>query len=103
MIRLKSLRNDRVGYILTMSKKEVLHGLSQPSYYLKVLKRLYLAKLPPESFRRPTGTLIILRSIYLNSDSLPDPLVTMRIYITDSLILSTAIGLFMRSMRWLMN
>ncbi|PHI30934.1 zinc transporter ZntB [Budvicia aquatica] len=43
----------------------------------------------PRVSRQADGTLIILRSINLNSDSLPDPLVTMRIYITDSLILST--------------
>lgn len=43
----------------------------------------------PRVSRQGDGTLVILRSINLNSESLPDPLVTLRIYLTDNLIIST--------------
>ncbi|GKX61826.1 zinc transport protein ZntB [Pragia fontium] len=43
----------------------------------------------PRVSRQGDGTLIILRSINLNSESIPDPLVTLRVFITDNLIVST--------------
>ncbi|AWH87272.1 zinc transporter ZntB [Limnobaculum parvum] len=43
----------------------------------------------PRVTRQGNGTLIILRSINLNSESVPDPLVTLRVFISDSLIISS--------------
>ena len=43
----------------------------------------------PRVARQGDGTLIILRSINLNSEAVPDPLVTLRVFITDSLIISS--------------
>ncbi|WP_111740260.1 zinc transporter ZntB [Leminorella richardii] len=43
----------------------------------------------PRVSRQGEGTLVVLRSINLNNESLPDPLVTLRVYLTDSLIVST--------------
>ncbi|GKX57976.1 zinc transport protein ZntB [Leminorella grimontii] len=43
----------------------------------------------PRVSRQGEGTLIVLRSVNLNNESLPDPLVTLRVYLTESLIVST--------------
>lgn len=43
----------------------------------------------PRVTRLGEGTFITLRSINFNSENLPDPLVTIRIYLTENLIIST--------------
>src|SRR5471030_733297 len=43
----------------------------------------------PKVIRMGEGTLITLRSINLNADSRPDQLVTIRVYLTDKMIVST--------------
>jgi len=43
----------------------------------------------PKVVRMGEGTLITLRSINLNADSRPDQLVTIRVYLTDKMIVST--------------
>src|SRR5471032_1623227 len=43
----------------------------------------------PKVMRMGEGTLITLRSINLNADSRPDQLVTIRVYLTDKMIVST--------------
>jgi len=54
-----------------------------------VLQALAGDSVRPKVVRVGEGTLITLRSINLNADSRPDQLVTIRVYLTDKMIVST--------------
>lgn len=108
MDKIHSCQLDGKGGMLPLNdKSEATAG--QPAWLHidyeqeESLAWLQSTKLLPESFkealagesyrprvaRQGDGTLIILRSVNLDSNSMPDPLVTIRIYITDNLIIST--------------